>query len=135
MENLSTENNVVTVNGRIITDWGESDPSLTIDPIGPKSVLLRGQGGGATRLDRINPGKTVTLNIKPGSADSGFLTGLFNSNANITMSHIVIGTLEGGIYTGGVMVNVGQHGRIGQTITDDQYIVEFNSFNESKGGL
>ncbi len=135
MENLSTENNVFTVNGRIITQWGDSDPCVTISPIDPKSVLRRGQGGGAVRLDRENPGKTITLNLQPGSADSGFFMGLFNSNTNITISHVVIGTLEGGIYTEGVIVNVGDHSRIGQTITDDQYIIEFNSFNETKGGL
>lgn len=134
MENLSTENNVVTVNGRIITNWGESDPAMTVSPIDPKSVLRRGQGGGAVRLDRSNPGKTVTLNMDPASPDSGFLMGLFNSLENITLSHIAIGTLEGGIYTEGVMVNVGDHSRVGQTITDDQYIIEFNSFTETKGG-
>lgn len=135
MENLSTENNVITVNGRIMTNWGETDPALVVSPIDPKSVLRRGQGGGAVRLDRSNPGKTITLNMDPASADSGFLMGLFNSNTNITLSHVVIGTLEGGIYTEGVMVNVGDHNRIGQTISDDQYIIEFNSFNETKGGL
>ncbi len=134
MENLSTENMAVTINGRILTDWGESDPAFTIDPIDPKSVMRRGQGGGAVRLDRTNPGYTITLNLNPASPDSGFVTGLYNSNANITISYAAIGTLEGGIYTEGVIVNIGQQGRGGQTITDDQYMIEFNSANFSKGG-
>lgn len=134
MENLSTENNVVTINGRILTNWGESDPALTISPIDPVSVMRRGQGGGAIRLDRINPGKSITLNLEPASPDSAFVMALHNSNQNITLSHVAIGTLEGGIYTEGVIVNVGDHSRIGQTISDDQYIIEFNSYNETKGG-
>lgn len=134
VNNLSTDLFVVTVNGRIISDWGETDPPYTDDPIDQKSTLRRGQGGNAVRLDRINAGRTVTLNINPASPDSAFLQGLFNSYADITFSYQVIGTLEGSVGTGGVMINDGQVGRGGQTITDDQYIIEFNTWTALKGG-
>ena len=39
-------------------------PTYTDDEIDPKSVLRRGQGGNAVRLDRINPGRSVTINIR-----------------------------------------------------------------------
>ena len=134
LNNFSTENAVVTVNGRQITDWGDTDPPYSDEPIDPKSVLRRGLGGNAVRLDRINPGRRVTLNLNPGSPDSSYLQAIFGSGANITLSYTQIGTLDTAIGTEGVMVNDGARGRGGQTITDDQYIIEFNSWTATKGG-
>lgn len=134
LNDYSTELFTVSINGRIITDWGDSDPAFTDDPIDPKSVLRRGQGGNAARLDRINPGRTVTLNLNPGSPDSAYMQGLMTANANILLNRTQIGTLETALGTEGVIVNDGQVGRAGQTITDDQYIIEFNKWTQSKGG-
>lgn len=133
LNNFSTDLFVITVNGRQIQDWGETATPYTDDPIDPKSQLRRGQGGNAVRLDRINPGRTVNLFLNPGSPDSAFLQGLFNSNANITLSRTQIGTLETAIGIEGVMVNDGQVGRGGSTITDDQFTIEFNGWTASKG--
>ena len=130
----STELLAVSVNGRLITDWGETDPPYTDDPIDPKSTLRRGQGGKGVRLDRLSPGRSVVLNLNPGSPDSAFMQGLMTSNANILLSKTQIGTLETAIGTDGVIVNDGQVGRGGQTITDDQYTIEFNGWDQSKGG-
>lgn len=134
LNNFSTDLFTVTVNGRIITDFGETDPPVTDDPIDPNSVLRRGQGGNAVRLDRKNPGRSVTLNLNPGSPDSSYMQGLLTSKANITFNRTQIGTLETAIGTDGVIVNDGQVGRGGSTITDDQYIIEFNGWAQSKGG-
>lgn len=132
LNNFSTESSVVVINGRQITDWGDTDPPFSDEPIDPKSVLRRGLGGNAVRLDRINPGRRFTLNLNPGSPDSSYMQGLFNSNANITMSYTQIGTLEVGVGAEGVIVNDGTRGRGGQTITDNQFIIEFNSWTASK---
>jgi hypothetical protein len=132
LNNFSTESSVVVSNGRQITDWGDTDPPFSDEPIDPKSVLRRGLGGNAVRLDRINPGRRFTLNLNPGSPDSSYMQGLFNSNANITMSYTQIGTLEVGVGAEGVIVNDGTRGRGGQTITDNQFIIEFNSWTGSK---
>ena len=134
VNNFSTDLFVVTINGREISDWGESDPPFTDAPIDPKSTLRRGQGGNAVRLDRINPGRTVTINLNPGSPDSAYMQGLFNSNANVTLTYNQIGTLEVGTGIEGVIVNDGSVDRGGQTISDDQYIIEFNSWTGLKGG-
>jgi hypothetical protein len=133
LHNLSTDLSVVTVNGRQITDWGETDPPYTDAPIDPSSALRRGLGGNAIRLDRINPGRTVNLYINPGSADSAYLQGLFNSKANITLTFTQIGTLETAVGTEGVMTNDGERGRTGMTITDDQFIMEFNAWTGLRG--
>ncbi len=134
INNFSTDLFVVTVNGRVISDWGETATPYTDDPIDPKRSLRRGQGGNAVRLDRINPGRTVTLFVNPGSPDSGYLQGLFESGAAITFSKTQIGTLENSIGTEGIMTNDGQVGRGGSAITDDQYIMEFNVWTALKGG-
>lgn len=133
LNNFSTELAVVTVNGRQIQDWGEAATPYADAPIDPKSQLRRGQGGSAVRLDRINPGRQVDLYLNPGSPDSAFMQGLYNSKANITLSFTQIGTLETAIGTEGVIVNDGQRGRAGSTITDDQFTIQFNLWDATRG--
>ena len=131
--NFSSEHNIVTVNGRQITDWGEGDP-ITEEPIDPKTVLRRGQGGNAVRLDRINPGRRVTLNLNPGSPDSAYMQGLLNSRVNISYTRHVTDTMEIVTASEGAIVNDGPLQRGGMTISDDQYVMEFNVWEASKGG-
>lgn len=133
LNNFSTDLAVVTVNGRQLRDWGETATPYTDDPIDPKSQLRRGQGGNAVRLDRINPGRSVNIFLNPGSPDAAFMQGLYNSKANITLSFTQIGTLETAIGTEGVIVNDGQRGRAGSTITDDQFTIEFNGWTATRG--
>lgn len=135
LNNFSTDLFVVVVNGRTISDWGDTATPFTDDPIDPKVTLRRGQGGNAVRLNRINPGRNVKLFLNPGSPDSAYMQGLMNSNANITISKTQIGTLETAIGTEGVIVNDASNGRGGSTITDDQYIMEFNGWTAMKGQI
>ena len=113
LNNFSTDLFTVTVNGRTISDWGETDPPYTDDPIDPKSTMRRGQGGNAIGLDRINPGRTVTLQLNPGGDDASF------------PEHLAA-TLTVHIGTEGRIVNDTSKGRGGQTITDRGFIMEFN---------
>lgn len=133
LNNFSTDLFVLVINGRTITDWGETATPYTDDPIDQKTTLRRGQGGNAVRLNRINPGRTVNIYLNPGSPDSAFMQGLFNSNANITLSKTQLGTLETAIGTEGVITNDASVGRGGSSITDDQYIMEFNGWSATKG--
>ena len=134
LQNYSTDLFVVTVNGREISEWGESDPPFNDAPLDAKSILRRGLGGGAAKLSRKNPGRTVTLNLQPGGKDTAYLQGLFSSNATIELSRQQIGTLETAIGAQGVITNDGSVGRGGTTMTDDQYIFEFNVWTAAKGG-
>lgn len=134
LTNFSTDNTVVTVNGRQIKDWGETATPYTDGPIDPTSAIRRGQGGNAIRLDRINPGREVHLFINPGSPDSAYLQGLFNSDANITITFEQVGTLDIATGTEGAIVNDGTRGRGGMTISDDEYILQFNAWTGTKGG-
>lgn len=132
--NFSTDLFVFTVNGREITDWGEAATPYTDDPIDPKRTLRRAQGGRAIRLDRINPGRRVTIYLNPGSPDSAYMQGLYASGANIEVAGTQIGTLETVAGLEGVIVNDAQTGRGGTTITDDQFVMEFNVWTATKGG-
>lgn len=133
LNNFSTENAVVTVNGRQIQDWGETATPYTDAPIDPKAQLRRGQGGNAVRLNRINPGREANLYLNPGSADSAYMQALYISGANITLTFTQIGTLETALGSEGVMVNDGQRGRAGSTITDDQFTIQFNVWEATRG--
>ena len=133
LANFSTDLTVVTLNGRQLTDWGENTTPYADEPIDPSSALRRGLGGNAVRLNRLNPGRRVNLYLNPGSPDSAYVQGLFNSNANITLSFTVIGTLENAIGTEGVIVNDAARGRAGMTITDDQFVIEFNGWTGLRG--
>ncbi|WP_449100273.1 hypothetical protein [Pseudomonas veronii] len=71
--------------------------------------------------------------MNPGSADSAYIQGLLNSNANITLTFTQIGTLETALGSEGVIVNDGQRGRAGSTITDDQFTIQFNIWEATRG--
>lgn len=132
LQNFSTDLFVVVINGRVISDWGDTVTPVTDAPIDPKSQLRRGQGGNAIRLDRINPGRQVNIFLNPGSPDGSYMQGLFNSNTNITMSVTQIGTLEASVGIEGVITNDGTTGRGGSTVSDNQFIMEFNNWTASK---
>jgi hypothetical protein len=135
LANITTENTVITVNGRQITDWGEAENPVSEEPIDPSSTLRRGMGGNAVRLDRTNPGRRVTLSLNPAGADSAYLQGLLNSRANITYTRTVIGTLETAAGSEGAIVNDGAIERAGgASISDDVFIMEFNTFVTQRGG-
>jgi hypothetical protein len=135
LSQFSTDSFVLNINGRDITDWGETATPYTSEPIDAKSQLRRGQGGNAVRMDRINPGRRMTVYLNPGSADSAFMQGLMNSRATITAGATQIGTLEIEAFSEGVITNDASKGRAGSSITDDQYIIEFNIYDQTKGGI
>lgn len=134
VNNFAVDLFVLTINGRTISDWGESATPYNDEPIDPKRVLRRGQGGNAAKLSRSNPGRRVTISLNPGSPDSAYMSGLDLADAVITLSMTQIGTLEAAVGTEGVIVNDGGSGRAGMTITDDTYIIEFNTWSGTKGG-
>lgn len=133
LNNFSTVNSVVTVNGRVISDWGENATPYNDEPIDQRTAIRRGQGGNAVRLDRKNPGRRVTLYLNPGSPDSAYMQGLMNADANIELTFTQIGTLDSAVGAEGGIVNDGGRGRAGSTISDDQFIIEFNSWTGLRG--
>ncbi len=134
LQNYGTDSFVLSINSRVMSDWGETASPFQDAPIDPKRQVRRGQGGRAVRLDRINPGRTVQLYLNPGSADSAYVQSLFTAGTEITLSYQQVGTLEGAVGTEGVVTNDAANNRAGSTISDDQYTLEFNGWNATKGG-
>ena len=133
LNNFSTSNSVCTINGRVVGDWGENATPYTDEPIDAVSQIRRGQGGNAVALDRINPGRRVTIYLNPGSSDSAYMQGLMNSRATIEATWTQIGTLDAAVGAEGRIVNDGARGRAGTTISDDQFIMEFNAWTGGRG--
>ena len=132
---FTIENTVVTVNGRLISDWGASDPAYSDEPIDTKRNLIRGLGGNAVVLERTNPGRRVTLSLRPGSEDSAYLQGLYNTGAVITLTRTQVGALDGAVGTEGVMTQEQGVTRVGHgQISDDVYTFEFNTWSATRGG-
>lgn len=134
LQNYGTDSFVLSINGRVISDFGETASPFQDAPIDPKRVVRRGQGGRAVRLDRINPGRTVQLYLNPGSADSAYLQSLFTAGTEVTLNYQQVGTLESAVGTEGVVTNDAANNRAGSTISDDQYTLEFNGWTAQKGG-
>lgn len=134
LSNYGIPNFVFTVNGRTLTEWGESATPVTVSPIDPQAAIRRGMGGSAAGLFRVNPGKSVSISLNPGSNDAKYMQDLFNARAIIEVSYEQIGTNENAVGSEGMIVNVGDTGRAGMTITDDVFIMEFNKWDENKGG-
>lgn len=139
LNNFSPANTVVELTNddtgetRQMTDWGSTATPYTDAQIDPRSQLIRGQGGGAIRSDRDNPGREVNLYLLPGSDDSKFVQEAYNRNSTVSMSKTVIGTNETATASDGVITNNGQAGRAGSTISDDQYTIQFNIWDETRG--
>lgn len=135
-EYFTTENTVVTVNGRQITDFGQAENPISEGYIDPKCTMVRGMGGSATKLKRKNNGFRVTLNLMPGSADSAFLHGLFQSGATVSYTRSQIGALDGVVASEGAVITEGDITRGGgSSVSDDTYTLEFNVYANMRGGL
>ena len=134
LSNYGVPEFVLTVNGRLIQEFGETATPVTSSAIDPKAAIRRGQGGDAVALYRKNPGKSVSVALNPGSNDSKYMQDLMNQRAIIEITYGQIGTQESATGSEGMIVNVGETGRGGMTITDDVFIMEFNKWDEKKGG-
>ena len=134
-QSLATGLTVVTVNGRRITDWGQSDSPIVEEPIDQKRSLVRGLGGNGAILERINQGRRVTLSVMPASPDSAYLHGLYESGAIITYTRTQVGSLESSIGMEGISINENQVARGGAgSFSDDTFVFEFNVWQSVKGG-
>lgn len=134
LHNYGPDSFVLTINSRVITDFGETASPYQDAPIDPKRSVRRGQGGKAVRLNRINPGRSVQLYLNPGSPDSTYLQSLFNSGGQISLAYYQVGTEESVVGTEGCVTNDAANNRAGSTISDDQYTLEFNGWTAFKGG-
>ena len=134
INNYSPDLYVVQVNGRVISDFGQTEPPVQHSPIDQNANLRRGQAGNGVVQFRDNPGREVNVYLNPGSADSRYMQSLINSKAVIEFSATPVGTGENAFGSEGVVINKAQIGRGGTTdagVTDDQYTMQFNVWTET----
>ena len=132
---FSNDKLVVLVNGRQLTNWGETDPPFTHSYPNGLGKIKRGTGGGGARMDLVEPGQVFKFNLMPGSPDSAYMSGLLNSRATITVAHSQLGTIEAGLGREGMMINLDETGRGGtESLTDDVYEVDCVKYTGTKGG-
>ena len=123
---VSTNNGVVIINGREITDWGVTDPPFNVEYIDALSSVVRGHGGNAYSSDRINPGIRVTLNIIPGSPDAVYLAALANTRTEISGTYTSLSAGELALWAEGKFVNSRALGRMGANANDSTFVAECN---------
>jgi len=108
-----------------VTDFGDTDPAITIEDIEQRSTLKRGIGRTSVRLDNLTRPKRLTVNLMPGSEQVRQILAAEKSGIDATFSFRQSGTLETVIGFDGVMVTRGSMGRAGKTsVSDEQIVIE-----------
>lgn len=132
--NYSAADGLLTINGISISEYGESDPSITVEDVKPRTNLKYGLGGGATALDAVNTPKRLTVNLMPGSAQARSLVALMKAKTTIQATWTQLGSLEAEALIDGRIVNRGARGRISEqpsALSDEQFVIEFRDSTET----
>lgn len=115
----------LTVFGIPISQYGDTDPAVTIEDIEQRSTLKRGIGGTSVRMDNQTRPKRLTINLMPGCEEVRQILAAEKSGIDATFSFRQSGTLETVIGFDGVMVTRGSMGRAGKTsVSDEQIVIE-----------
>ncbi len=134
LRNYNAVDGLLLINGTNITDWGETQPAMTIEDINPRSVLKNGLGGGAAKLKPVTKKKRLTVNLLPGSDQARFLVALDNADATIQASFTQVGSAEAEVLIDGTIMQRGPRGRIAEqsgSLSDEQFIIEFRDSTET----
>ncbi len=124
---------ILIINGRKISEFGESETPVRFASVNPKRQFKRGQGGTVLKLTRINPGRTLTVAVMPGSKDSAYLSGLWQSGDDIEAQWVVMGTDEKIVISEGIATDLDEISRGGMNPSDDVYTYDFNKFLPEMG--
>lgn len=119
---------VLHINGRRISNYGQSETPISVETIDEKHSLIRGMNGNAIKTTRVNNGWTLTVELLPGSSNSKYLTRLYNElvQEDYEATLVVIATGESVSLSEGVLNLTGPIGRGGTSITDDIFTLQFN---------
>lgn len=132
MQRYGADGANLTVFGIPVSDFGDTDPPITIEDIEPRSTLKRGIGGTSLRLDSKTTPKRLTINLMPGSSQVRQIIAAAKSGADATFSFRQTGTSEMVVGYDGILVNRGTMGRGGKTsVSDEQFIFEFADSEET----
>lgn len=132
MQRYGADGANLTVFGIPVSDFGDTDPPITIEDIEPRSTLKRGIGGTSLRLDSKTTPKRLTINLMPGSTQVRQIIAAAKSGADATFSFRQTGTAEMVVGYDGILVNRGTMGRGGKTsVSDEQFTFEFADSEET----
>lgn len=132
MQRYGADGANLTVFGIPVSDFGDTDPPITIEDIEPRSTLKRGIGGTSLRLDSKTTPKRLTINLMPGSTQVRQIIAAAKSGADATFSFRQTGTAEMVVGYDGILVNRGTMGRGGKTtVSDEQLQFEFADSEET----
>jgi len=121
----------LTVFGIPISEFGDSDPAITIEDIEQRSTLKRGIGRTSVRLDNQTRPKRLTINLMPGSDEVRQILAAEKSGVDATFSFRQSGTVEMVAGFDGVLVTRGSMGRAGKTsVSDESFVFEFADSEE-----
>nr|AKN37838.1 hypothetical protein [Vibrio tasmaniensis] len=79
---------------RQIKDWSSDDEPWQMETLEDKRDIESHHGGGGILVERTNEGALVTVSLKPGSKDSGYFSGLYQSGDIFDAEQTTIGTGE-----------------------------------------
>ena len=126
------ENANLVIFGIPVTEFGDTDPPITIEDIEDRAQLKRGIGGTSLRLDNTTRPKRLTVNLMPGSNEVRQIIAAEKSGVDATFTFRQIGTDEFLAGFDGVMLTRGNMGRGGKTsVSDEQFIFEFADSEET----
>lgn len=132
MQRYGADGANLTVFGIPVSDFGDTDPPITIEDIEPRSTLKRGIGGTSLRLDSKTTPKRLTINLMPGSTQVRQIIAAAKSGADATFSFRQTGTAEMVVGYDGILVNRGTMGRGGKaSVSDEQFTFEFADSEET----
>lgn len=132
--NYSAADGILTINGTVIDDFGESDPALTIEDVKDRTALKDGLGGNSVALDAVATPKQLTINLMPGSAQARYLVGLMKSKITIQATWNQSGTMEAEALVDGRILRRGPRARIAEqtgSLSDEQFVIKFRDSTET----
>jgi len=133
IRDYSSADGLLIINGTNITDWGQTQPALSIEDINPRVQMQYGLGGGAAAMDPATQRKRVTINLLTGSDQARYLVALAKAKTTIQGSWTQLGSVEAEVFIDGRIVSRGPRGRIVEntgSLSDEQFVIEFRDSTE-----
>ena len=136
LTNINPNNCILIVNGRRLTEWGTSDSPITITSVDPKREMVSCPNGDAVVTERVVQMKNITVNLKQFSADSSFMSAIYNSSGGqVSVSYTTMDTGESFVSSEGIIINISDSDRGGSTASDDSYEMMFNRNVHTRGSI
>lgn len=122
----------LTINGIPMSEYGDTDPPVTIEDLDNRATLKRGIGKTSVRLDSQTRPKRLSVSLMPGSDQVRQLLALEKSGVDFFFTFRQRGTSEYVAAFDGVMTQRGGMGRAGRTsASDETFTFEFSDSEET----